>query len=201
MTDKLFLFDDLISELSEDASPGHLDQLELFYENTEELFASMTSIITSSLVATTCASLRPELAPPAASSEPAGFLLNWPSMRCGLTSIIRSDQQGQCNSLAAVFPFIGDGVKHRCRLLETRLYANRLEAQLAAYIGEDEELALTFYDAHYLANRTIYQKDAAYHFVLRGFVYHLEITDGEFMEALFQRAELGADHYETAGLV
>ncbi|PKL45177.1 MAG: hypothetical protein CVV41_03545 [Candidatus Riflebacteria bacterium HGW-Riflebacteria-1] len=204
MNDKLFLFDDLITELSEDASPGHLDQLELFYKDTEELFGSMTSIITSSQLAVTCSSLHPELAQPLAAGEPAGHLLQWPSPRCGLTSVIRSDQQGQCNSLIAVFPFIGDGVKHRCRLLETRLYANRLEAQLFAYIGGDEELNMTFYDAHYLANRTIYQKEALYHFILRGFAYHLESVmpgpDG-FMEAIYQREELGADHYEISGLV
>jgi hypothetical protein len=103
MNDKLFLFDDLITELSEDASPGHLDQLELFYKDTEELFGSMTSIITSSQLAVTCSSLHPELAQPLAAGEPAGHLLQWPSPRCGLTSVIRSDQQGQCNSLIAVF--------------------------------------------------------------------------------------------------
>lgn len=204
MNHKLFLFDDFITELSEDTSPGHLDQLELFYENTEELFGSMTSIITSSLIAVTCASLRPEITRTLAKTEPAGHLLQWPSARCGLTSIIRSDQQGQCNSLVAVFPFIGDGVKHHCRLLEARLFANRLEAQLTAYVGKDEELSLTFYDAHYLADRTIYQKDGLYQFALRGFAYHLEVSipgDDGFMEAIFQREELGADHYEISGLV
>lgn len=204
MSDKLFLFDDFTTELSEDASPGHLDQLELFYKDTEELFGSMTSIITSSQLAVTCASLHPELARTPDASEPTGHLLQWPSARCGLTSVIRSDQQGQCNSLIAVFPFIGDGVKQRCRLLETRLYANRLEAQLFAYIGVDEELNMTFYDAHYLANRNIYQKEALYNFILRGFAYHLEtVTPGPdgFMEAIYQREELGADHYEISGLV
>ncbi len=204
MSYKLVLFDDFITELSEDASPGHLDQLELFYEDTEELFGSMTSIITSSLLAVTCAALHPEITRPLAKTEPVGHLLHWPSARCGLTSIIHSDQQGQCNSLVAVFPFIADGVKHCCRLLEVRLFANRLEAQLVAYIGEDEELSLTFYDAQYLADRTIYQKDGLYQFVLRGFAYHFEISaqneDG-FMEAIYQREELGADHYEMSGLV
>lgn len=206
MNDNLFLFDDgFITELDESASPGHLDQLELFYEDTEELFAGMTSVITASQMAVSYATSHADSSLKPDPAEPVGHLLEWPSSRCGLTSIIRSDQGGQCNTLQAVFPFTGEGVLYCCKLLETRLFSNRLEAQLVVLAGLDEELSLTFYDAHYLLDRMVYKKDEVYQFVLRGFIYHLMVNapDPQYkgMTAIFPREELGADHYEVQGPV
>lgn len=216
MNDNLFLFDDFITELSETASPGHLDQLELFYENTDELFGTLTDIITASQLAMTYASVRQKDFPALPASEPAGYLLQWPSPRCGLASIIRSEQSGQCNSFQAVFPFINEGVRHTCRILKTRLFSSRLEAQLEVVAGEDEELALTFYDVNYLADRVAYSKDAVFQFMLRGLAYFFEVFVAEpvvtndpepvafetaGMAALFPREDLGADHYEIQGPV
>lgn len=203
MNDNLFLFDDFITELNQDSSPGHLDQLELFYEDTDELFSTLTEIISSSQVAITYASANIGTLSALGKDEPNGYLLQWPGPEAGLTSIIHSTQAGSCNSFVAVFPFINDGIKYPCRVLEIRLFANRLEAQLVVQAGEDENLSLTFYDTGYLSDRIVYQKDAVYQFVLRGFAYHLETlsvkTDG--MYALFPREELGADHYEIHGSV
>ena len=62
--EKLFLFeDDLITDLSEDQSPGHLDQIELFYEDTDSLFDSISDVIADSQLAVTFASVRAEKFP------------------------------------------------------------------------------------------------------------------------------------------
>ncbi|MBU1105358.1 MAG: hypothetical protein KKB51_01720 [Candidatus Riflebacteria bacterium] len=205
MNDNLFLFDDFITELSEDNSPGHLDQLELFYEDTDELFKTLTEIITSSQLAVTYASVHKDSLPALKPNEPVGYLLQWPDPQCGLTTLIHSDQAaaGTCSSFVAVFPFISDGIRYSCRVLETRLFSNRLEAQLVVLAGEDELLSLTFYDARYAADRVVYQKDTVYQFILRGFAYHLELCNSEdsAMSALFPRTDLGADHYEIQGPV
>ena len=203
MGDNLFLFEDFITELSESNSPGHLDQLELFYEDTEELFGSLTEIITASQLAITYATLHKDSFPALKPDEPAGYLLQWPDSQCGLTTLIHSAQAGMCNSFVAVFPFISDGTRYPCRVLETRLFSNRLEAQLVVLAGADELLSLTFYDARYLADRIVYQKDTVYQFILRGFAYHLEeyCSEDIGMSAMFPRADLGADHYEIQGQV
>lgn len=203
MSDNLFMFDDFIKELGEAESPGHLDQLELFYEDTEELFASLTEIITSSKVAITYALVHKDSLPALKPNEPVGHLLNWPDSQAGLCTIIRSDQAGACNSFVAAYPFSSDGIKYPCKLLEIRLFNNQLEAQLVALVGEDELLSLTFYDTRYLSDRLAYSKDCVFEFVLRGFAYHLEASQAEDLDqsAVFPREDLGADHYEIQGPV
>ncbi|NCB39609.1 MAG: hypothetical protein EOM80_12675 [Erysipelotrichia bacterium] len=206
MNDNLFLFNDFIIELSENESPGHLDQIEIFYEDTEKLFDSLTDVITGSQLAMTYASVRQKGKILNVAGEPEGYLLQWPDNRCGLSSIVRSESAGMHNSVIAVFPFVNEGVRFFGRLRETRLFANRLEAQLVVDFGEEEELALTFYDVHYLSNRSIYRKNGRYDFVLRGLAYFIEnsasVNCGESVEgALFPREDLGFDHYEIQGLI
>jgi hypothetical protein len=205
--DNLFLFEksSFITELSEEKSPGHLDQLEIFYEDTEKLFDSISEKISSSQLAVTYATVRPnEFGPPAA-GEPSGYLLHWPAHQSGLSTIIRSDGEGQQNSLQAVFPFSCDGTSYLCRLVEIILFNNRLEAQLKVMAGENEELELTFYDSHYLADRVVYREAGVYQFILRAFAYFFEAqavsADDDGLWALFNRSELGADHYEVHGPV
>ena len=206
--ENLFLFDrdKLIIELNEEQSPGHLDQIELFYDDTAQLFDSISDIIATSQLAVTYVSARPGQFATAPAGEPAGWLLQWPDGLHGLSCIIRSDDQGQTNALQAVFPFSSEGVTCTCRLLAVRLFYNRLEAQLQVLVGAEEELSLTFYDTRYLHDRLAYRKDATYQFVIRAFAYVFaalapdeDSVDG--LWALFNREELGADHYEIHGPV
>lgn len=203
MSDKLFLFDEFINELNESESPGHLDQLELFYEDTDELFGSLTEIISSSQIAVTYATANKNACQKLKKEEPVGFLLHWPSPDSGLCSIIHSEREGSCNSFVAVFPFLNEGSSFSCRVTETRLFSNRLEAQLVVLAGDNEELSLTFYDTRYLADRVVYQKDETYQFILRGFAYHFERLPDQSsdLSALVPREDLGADHYEICGPV
>lgn len=202
MTENLFLLNSHIEELDEKNSPGHLDQIELFYEDTDELFSSMTEIITASQLAVTYATANKESARQLNKTEPAGYLLKWPDAEAGLSTVIASQENGSCNSLAAVFPFIIKGTTIICRLTGIRLFYNRLEAQLRVLAGDEELLELTFYDIHYLYDRTVYQENGLYQFVIRAFAYHFEINDDpEKFSAAFPRADLGADHYEIQGPV
>ena len=202
--EKLFLFeDDLITDLSEDQSPGHLDQIELFYEDTDSLFDSISDVIADSHLAVTFASVRAEQFP-APADQAKGWLLHWPDHQKGLTCVVRSDGNGQQNSLVAVFPFFNDGIQYHCRVNGVRRFASRFEAQIEALVGDDELLSLTFYDCHYLSDRNVYRKNAAYRFVLRSFAYHFNLqspADSEFFSAVFNREDLGADHYELQGPV
>lgn len=206
--ENLFLFDNdkLITALNEEQSPGHLDQIELFYDDTEKLFDSISDIIAASQLAVTYATARSGEFKPLAADEPSGWLLQWPTGLNGLSCIVRSEEGGAQNAMQAVFPFCSDGVTYSCRLLAVRLFSNRLEAQLQVLAGEEEELALTFYDARYLCDRVAYRKDATYLFSLRAFAYFFAImppgkdsVDG--LWALLNRPDLGADHYEIHGPV
>jgi len=202
MSDNLFLFNTFIEELDEKTSPGHLDQIELFYEDTEELFKSMTDIITASQLATTFATANRTSTVPPGKTESSGYLLKWPDAEAGLSTVICSQADGCCNSLAAAFPFTSSGTLFTCRLTGIRLFANRLEAQLKVNAGEEELLELTFYDIHYLQDRTIYRENGLYQFALRAFAYHFEVYDDpEAFSAMFPRADLGSDHYEIQGPV
>ena len=54
-----------------------------------------------------------------------------------------------------------------------------------------------------ISDRNVYRKNAAYRFVLRSFAYHFNLqspADSEF-SAVFNREDLGADHYELQGAV
>lgn len=206
--ENLFLFDKtgFITELSEENSPGHLDQLEIFYEDTEKVFDSISEKIASSQLAITYATVRPKEFAALTTGEPSGYLLHWPAHQHGLSAVIRSEGDGQQNSLQCVFPFSCEGVTFTCRLTEVRLFSNRLEAQLKVIAGAEEELELTFYDAHYLADRVVYQAAGVYQFVLRAFAYFFVAQpaseeEEEGLWALYNRSELGADHYEIHGPV
>lgn len=168
-------FADLITELSEENSPGHLDQLELFYDDTEDVFGSLITILSTSQEAVTYSadeSAKPFVLP---DGEPSGYLLVWPAQRFGLTTIMHTDGSKQRNACIAVFPFISDGIRYTARLEEIRLFASRLEAQLVVLAGPDEELYLTFYDAHFLTDRAFYQKGETYQFIIRGLAYFFEV--------------------------
>ncbi len=200
MTDQLFLFNDFINELDDKNSPGHLDQLELFYDDTDELFNSITEIVTESHLAITYFTANKENFPSSDKEKPKGYLLKWPNHENGILTVISSQENGSLNSLTAVFPFSATGTDFICRLQRIRLFSNAIEAQLQVMAGEDELLELTFYDIHFLYDRPAYKKDARYHFVLRAFAYHAEIHENpESMSALFPRPDLGADHYEVQG--
>jgi hypothetical protein len=200
----LFEKNDFITELSEENTPGHLDQIEMFYEDTDQLFKSISEVIPASQLAVTYATVRNVVSPSTSDVEPKGYLLHWPDHKNGLSCVIRSDGQGQQNSLQAVFPFCSEGVEYLCRLDEIRLFHNRLEAQLKVMAGADEELALTFFDAHYLADRFVYRQGRSYRFIVRAFAYCLEVAGNSGEDtgwALFNRPDLGADHYEVQGPV
>ncbi len=206
--ENLFLFDNdqFITTLNDEQSPGHLDQIELFYDDTEKLFDSISDIIAASQLAVTYATTRSGEFKALPAVEPSGWLLQWPTGLNGLSCVVKSDESGAQNALQAVFPFCSDGVTYSCRLTGVRLFSNRLEAQLQVMAGEEEELALTFYDARYLCDRVVYQKDAVYLFNLRAFAYFFAVmppgqdsVDG--LWALLNRPDLGADHYEIHGPV
>jgi hypothetical protein len=72
---------------------------------------------------------------------------------------------------------VSEGVQHTIRLERVRLWPNRLEAQIEALVGADEELSITFFDPLFAANRAFYRKDEIYQFVLVGFRYDFEIVD------------------------
>lgn len=202
MTDQLLLFNNFINELDENNSPGHLDQLELFFEDTDELFNSITEIVTASQLAITYLTANKEENLQSAKENPEGYLLKWPDPEYGLMTVISSQEKGSLNSLTAVYPFSSSGTQFTCRLQEIRLFSNKIEAQLRVTAGEDDLLELTFYDIHFLYDQAIYKKDAQYRFILRAFAYHVEIhKESESLSALFQRPDLGADHYEVQGQV
>lgn len=217
---------ELIQQLDEEQTPGHLDQVEMFYEDTDEVFKSLTGVITKSEEAVSYGTVRQEQAPELKEDETLGYVIVHPNQHAGLSCVLHCDPKKMKNSVKAVFPFIDEGCKYPCTIQSVKLFDNKVEAQIEAFIDDEQNLSMTFYDAHYLNNRAFYNGKDTFHFIIRGFAYCIEINqpgkvqitdpeelqklagvvegevkekvelDLENMIAVYPREDMGADHYE-----
>lgn len=112
--------------------------------------------------------------------------LVFPGNKAGLSLIISKEANSKNKSIEAIFPFIKDGFEYPCRILSVMQadpdYA--FEGQIEAFVDEEENLVLTFYDINYLDNKALYKPDGEYKFVLTGLAHSVEIIENEDLISL-----------------
>ncbi|MBQ2591736.1 MAG: hypothetical protein II567_00465 [Candidatus Riflebacteria bacterium] len=113
-------------------------------------------------------------------------LLVFPGNKAGLSLIVSKEANSKNKSIEAIFPFIKDGFEYPCRILSVMQadpdYA--FEGQLEAFVDEEENLVLTFFDINYLDNKALYKPDGEYKFVLTGLAHSVEIIENEDLISL-----------------
>lgn len=212
---------EFVRVLTEEQASDHCDQLEMYYEEAEQVFGSLKTLLPKSEDVESYGSVHHEEKPALSADEPLGFLAVYPSQNAGVSMVIHNDAKTMKNSVKAVFPFIGEGNKYPCSIQNIQLYPNHLEAQISAFIDEDQNLLLNFYDTHYLDNRTFYNDKDTFQFIIRALAYCVEVNqttdpnelkkiaglvdkdskdnleiDAKNMIAVYPREDMGADHYE-----
>lgn len=170
-------FEDVIVTTSNKEAGGHGGHWEIFFDDVGVLLKALPRIIQEGKLALAYADIKSAKPYPFPEREPKGALLVWPIPRFGLIAAIELDARSEANQLISAYPWVSEGAQHTIRLERVRLWPNRLEAQIDALVGADEELSITFFDPLFAANRAFYNKDEIYPFVLVGFPYVLEIVD------------------------
>lgn len=97
-----------------------------------------------------------------------GYHLIWPQPDRGVIITIAVDNTAKENRLCTLYPFWPDGSRHRLAINEVSVWTGGVEAHISADIGGPD---ITFYDAHYLLNRSWYERGREYDFILAGIAY------------------------------
>ena len=170
-------FEEIIVEISDEEAGGHGSHWEIFFNDVGDLLKRLPQIIQEGQLALTYADIRSAKPYVFPEEEPKGALLVWPIPRFGLIATIKLNAPSGANEFISAYPWVSEGVQHTVRLEQVRLWPNRLEAQIQALIGADEEMSITFFDPLFAANRVFYKKDDLCQFILVGFPYAFEIVD------------------------
>lgn len=212
---------EFVKVLTEEQASDHCDQLEMYYEDADEVFNSLRTLLPKAEDAESYGQVHRDKAPAVSPDEPLGCLAVYPSQNSGISIVIHSNPKTMKNSVKAVFPFIGEGNKYPCSIQNVQLYPDRLEAVVSAFVDKDQNLLLNFYDTHYLDNRTFYNHKDTFQFIIRGLAFCVEINkaadpnelkklaglvdkdskenleiDANTMIAVYPREDIGPDHYE-----
>ena len=102
---------EFVSCLIEDQASDHCDQLEMYYEEAEEVFNNLKNLLPKSEDAESYGQVNREKAPALSPEEPLGYLAVYPGQNAGISMVIHSNPKTMKNSVKAVFPFIGEGGK------------------------------------------------------------------------------------------
>jgi hypothetical protein len=170
-------FEEIVVEISSEEAGGHGDHWKIFFHNLKDFFTRLPQIIQEAQPALTYADIRSAIPYIFPKQEPDGYLLVWPIPRFGLIATIKRNSPSAANELISAYPWVSEGKQHTIRMEQIRLWPNRLEAQIEAGLGIDEELPITFFDPLFAANRVFYKKGEWYQFILVGFPYTFEIVD------------------------
>ena len=133
--------------------------------------------------------------------EPLGWIMVNPHIEHGLGLIVTKDRKTKEVKLRNVFPFIEDGYQYQCKLQKVLVGYYKQEAQLVAFIDEFENLTMTFYDEHYIANRFCYNPKDTYIFTLKALAYSVEIIKNDDMISVTPTYEIDSEHYEIDTIV
>ncbi|HMN44174.1 MAG TPA: hypothetical protein PKE27_06370 [Povalibacter sp.] len=79
-----------------------------------------------------------------------------------------SRNPGEANQFRSMFPYCKDGMSHDVELKRVLVWADGVEAQLEARIGN---ASISFYDTEFAANRSWYRRDGKYQFLFAAIAY------------------------------
>ncbi len=134
-------------------------------------------------------------------NEPLGKIMVYPHIEHGLGLIVTKDRKTKVEKLRNVYPFLEKGHEYKCKLQNVLIGYYRQEAQLVAFIDEYENLMITFYDKHYIANRFLYNKDDSYIFNINALAYSVEIINNDNMICVSPTYDIDSEHYEIDTIV
>lgn len=141
---------------------------EAFYEEgTQEIVKKLPEVVDAADIVKGFGSIK-EPHRPLPESWTTGYHLIWPQPDRGVVITIAVDDEAKQNRLCTLYPFWPDGSRHRLAINEVTVWENGVEAQISADAGGAD---LTFYDAHYLLNRSWYERGREYDFILTGIAY------------------------------
>lgn len=172
-------FEEVVVEMLGEKAVGHGDHWEVFFNDAGDIVKKLPKVVQEGRLIATSADeggAIPYALPP---QEPKGALLAWPSPGFGVIAAIELGAQGGRNEFISAYPYMSEGVEHTARLEQVRLWPNRLEAQVQASVGTDDEWTVTFFDPLFTVNRVFYKKDELYKFILVGFPYVFEIVESK----------------------
>lgn len=127
----------------------------------------------------------------------------YPDNKAGLSIIITHDPDFKYEKrIEAVFPFIAEGKEYPCTILNVFVDEfSEYEASIEAFVDEEENLSLTFYDLHYLDNKSLYNKDDTFNFVIMGLANSIEVVESDDMIMLDSFFEEKSEEYNLTSIV
>lgn len=166
--DSTFRFE---TEEAEHSMGSHWDP---FYEQgAQKIVEKLPEVLNTSNIVTGFGSIKePHL--PLPESWAKGYHLIWPQPDWGVISSIVVDDEAKENRLCTLYPFWPDGSSHRLAINEVRVWESGVEAQIST---DADGAEITFFDAHYLLNRSWYERGKEYEFVLTGIAYSARLAE------------------------
>lgn len=144
-----------------------------FYgDGAEEIVKNLPEVISVADVVKGFGSIN-EPCRPLPESWTIGYHLVWPQPDRGVIITIAIDGDAKPNRLCTLYPFWPDGSRHRLAINDVTVWDAGVEAQISADIGGPD---ITFYDAHYLLNRSWYERGREYLFSLAGIAYNTRMA-------------------------
>lgn len=205
---------------------NHIEELDMFFENDyaeiQDFFSPELNIndiienekpqylkatkfyegkLSESIKADTYASNNPEKLPEDGIKEPQGKLMVCPDSEAGLAILVIKDLNTNKENIRAVFPFITKGEEYPCSIRNVKLDYYGNEALIEAFVDEEENLLLTFYDIHYLDNRNFYNPNDTFKFRLMGFASYIEVVENDDMISVTQDQDENNERYEIYSVV
>ena len=168
-----------IDSLTEEQKAGYLKIVEFYKDKIDK-----------SVKAETYASKHIEDIPQSTNydweKEPQGEIKVYPGSNEGLGFVYIKDPKTNNNSIKSVFPFISEGYEYPCSIQNIKLDYLHNEGEIEAFIDEDENLLVNFYDIHFLDNRKFYNPDDTFNFILMGLASNVEVVENDDMISMEQ---------------
>ncbi len=173
-------------------APDEMDEVE------KELYKSITKILSKSKSAGSYASKHNLI------DNKTDKIMVYPNDYAGLSIITTKDESSEKDMIYAVFPFFSEGREYKCKIKSLFFDDNEKdskEGQIEAFIDEEENLLLTFYDMHFIDNQSLYNPDDTFVFSIMGLAKNIEKIDNDDMISLTPDYDLPSEEYTAETIV
>ncbi len=171
-------------ELSQTINNALLCDFDQMDENEKEIYKSFMKIISKAKPAKTYVS---EHNKESIYNNKTEKLMVYPNNNAGLSIITTKDESTKEDYIYTVFPFISKGHEYNCKIKSLLCDCDEVdtvEGQIEAFIDEEENLLLTFYDIHFLDNKSLYNPNDTFKFTIMGLATNIEIISNDDLISL-----------------
>ena len=130
-------------------------------------------------------------------------IMVFPNNYAGLSLITVKDKSSS-KEIYEVFPFFSEGREYNCRIKSLLFNDDEnsyKEGQIEAFIDEEENLLLTFYDIHFLDNHFLYNPNDTFKFIIMGLAREIEIIENEDLISLNPAYDKLSEEYDINTVV